>query len=100
MKFGVDTSVFENLFTAETPVKDINFEYSIPGLGKFTLPALDVSFFVDGVAYFRPIIRGFLVLLMLLFHVKQCIGFFGYDAGVVTGRSEHIAEAKKAQKEG
>ena len=74
-------------------------EYAIPGIGKFKLTVLNAEYLQQGVAYFRPIIRGFLVLLMFLFHVKQLISFFGYDAGVITGRSEHIAEAKKAQKE-
>lgn len=98
-KFGFDTSVFANLFTSESPVEDVYVNYSIPGIGQFNLKVLDASFLTQGVSYFRPIIRGFLVLLMFLFHVKQLISFFGYDAGVITGRSEHIAEAKKAQKE-
>lgn len=98
-KFGFDTSVFESLFNGVTPVEDVYMDYSIMGLGNFRLKVLDASFLTQGVYYFRPFIRGFLVLLMFLFHVKQLISFFGYDAGVITGRSEAIAEAKKAQKE-
>lgn len=98
-RFGIDTGMFESLFTSEKPVEDIYVDYSILGLGNFHLKVFDTSYFVQGVTYFRPFIRGFLVLLMLLYHVKQCISFFGYDSGVVTGRSDHIAAEKKGQRE-
>ena len=97
-KFGFDSSVFQSLFYGETPVEDVYVNYGIKGVGTFNLKVLDASFVVQGVNYFRPFIRGFLVLLMFLFHVKQVISFFGYDAGVVSGRSEAIAEANKEQK--
>jgi hypothetical protein len=93
-KFSLDTTAFETLFDNEKPVEDVTADYYIPGVGNFKLKMLDVSFFKDGVNAFRPIIRGFLVLLMLLYHVKQVIGFFGYNAGVVQGRSEWIAYNK------
>lgn len=90
MKFGVDTGFFENLFRGESAVEDVKGNYTIPGVGSFNLTFLDTRFFVQGVTYFRPFIRGFFVLLIALFHVKQLIGFFGYNAGVVQGRSDWI----------
>lgn len=99
VKFNMDFSAFENLFQTESVVSDTYVDYNIHGVGNFNLKVFDSSFFAQGVAYFRPIIRGFLVLMMLLFHVKQLIGFFGYDAGVVAGRSEHIKSARESQKE-
>ena len=99
MKFNLDVSAFENLFQGEAPVSDTYTDYEIPNVGEFHLKVFDSSFLSQGVAYFRPIIRGFLVLMMLLFHVKQLIGFFGYDSGIVAGRSEHIKSARESQKE-
>lgn len=99
MKFNLDTSAFENLFQGEAPVSDVNVNYDVPGVGNFNLKVFDSSYLAQGVGFFRPIIRGFLVLMMLLFHVKQLIGFFGYDSGVVAGRSEHIKSARESQKE-
>ena len=99
MKFNFDTDFFENLFQAETPVEDIYMDYNLPGVGNFNLKLLDKSFFVQGVTYFRPFIRGFLVLLMILYHIKQLIGFFGYDAGVVAGRSDGTEKSTKKTKE-
>lgn len=74
-------------------------DYDIPYVGEFKLKVFDAKFFVDGVEFFRPFIRGFLVLLMFLYHVRQLIGFFGYDSGVVAGRTDGIMEARKAQRE-
>lgn len=98
LKFGFDASAFKSLFQGEHAVEDVYTDYSIPGVGAFRLKLLDASFLVDGVTFFRPFIRGFLVLLMLLYHIKQVISFFGYDSGVVTGRSDYIADSKKAQR--
>lgn len=90
MKFGIDTGFFESLFQGESAVDDVEGNYNIPGVGSFNLTFLDSSYLVQGVTYFRPFIRGFLVLLMALYHIKQLLGFFGYNAGVVAGRSEWI----------
>lgn len=98
MKFNIDTGAFQGLFDGSQAVEDVFVDYSIAGVGSFNLKVLDTKFFVDGVTYFRPFIRGFIVLMMLLYHIKQVIGFFGYDSGVVTGRTEHIKSAKEGQK--
>lgn len=97
MKFGIDTGFFESLFQGESAVEDVEGNYTIPGVGAFNLTFLDASWIVQGVTYFRPFIRGFLVLLMMLYHIRQLIGFFGYNAGVVAGRSDHIEMSKKGQ---
>lgn len=94
MKFSFDTDFFESLFQAETPVEDTYADVVIPSVGTFKLKVFDKSYFVQGVTYFRPFVRGFLVLLMILYHIKQLIGFFGYDAGVVAGRQEWVSYNK------
>lgn len=94
MKFGFNTSFFENLFQSEKPVEDVYADYEISGVGNFHLKVFDTKYLIDGVTFFRPFIRGFLVLMMFLYHVKQMIGFFGYDAGVVAGRSDWIGYNK------
>ena len=94
LKFNFDTEFFENLFQSESPVTDVYVDYDVPYVGKFKFKVLDADFLVTGITYFRPFIRGFLVLLMALYNIKQLIGFFGYDAGVVAGRSEWVAYNK------
>lgn len=97
MKFTFDTDMFESLFQNESAVEDVYTDIDIPGIGEMHLKVFDKSFFVDGVTYFRPFVRGFIVLMLFLYHIKQLIGFFGFDSGVVTGRTEHIKSAKEAQ---
>lgn len=95
MKFNFNTTFFTDLFTSEKPIEDIEESYSINGLGTLNIKFLDTKYLVQGVAYFRPFIRGFLVLMMMLYHIRQLISFFGYDAGVVAGRNEEIQNARR-----
>lgn len=99
MKFSFDTDFFESLFQGESAVEDTTVDYAIPGVGSFNLKVFDSKYFVQGITYFRPFIRGFIVLLLALYNIKQLIGFFGYDAGVVTGRNDHIKSARESQRE-
>lgn len=93
-KFGLDTSYFEDLFSQEKPVEDVYAEYDVPGVGKLNFKVFDTSWFTWGINYFRPIVRGFTVLMLLFYNIRQLIGFFGYDAGVVQGRTEWITYNK------
>lgn len=99
MKFSFDTEFFEGLFQGESVVSDVYEEYEIPNVGTFNFKFFDTKFFVDGVTYFRPFIRGFLVLMLALYNVKQLLSFIRQDAGIATGKSAdmetHVAEEKK-----
>lgn len=98
MKFNLDTGVFESLFNDEQAVTDTYMDYDIMGVGTFKFKVFDSKYLVQGVEYFRPIVRGFIVLMLFLYHVRQLISFFGYDSGVVAGRSEHIKSARESQR--
>lgn len=78
---GYKTDSFEGIFDYEKPVEDVTGKYELYGVGTFNLKFMDSAYLKQGVAYFRPVIRGFLVLLMLLYNVRQLIGFFGYNSG-------------------
>lgn len=86
MKFNFNTDFFQNVLTDGAPVEDVNKDYHIHGVGTMNLKFFDSSFLYDGVEYFRPFIRGFLVLLMAFYNVKQVLSFIRQDAGVVTGK--------------
>lgn len=89
IKVGLsDFSAFYNLFDAERPVEDIKENYKIPGVGTFNFTFLDTSFLKDGVAYFRPFIRGFIILLCFFFNIRQLVGFFGYSSGDIQKMNE------------
>ena len=90
MKFNFDTDFFKGLFTGEQPVKDVNTDYYLPGVGTLNLKIFDTKYLIDGVTFFRPFIRGFLVLLMALYNIKQVLGFIRQDAGIVTGKAVDI----------
>lgn len=98
-QFNFDTEFFENILTDGTPVQDVDEEYSIPGLGTLQLKFLDTKYLYQGVEYFRPFIRGFLVLLLGFFNIKMLLGFIRQDAGVVTGKAVDMEmKARKSDK--
>lgn len=111
MKFGFDTDFLGDLFTGAEAVEDVYVDYNIPNVGGFNLKVFDSTYLIKGVEYFRYIIRGVIALWIVLYHIRQLISFFGYDAGMIAGRSDvmqqnlagqwkSINEAKKAKKGG
>lgn len=100
MKFGIGGAgdALTGLFDGERPVEDIEGNYTLANGHSYNLKFLDTKFLVDGIEYFRPFIRGFLVLLMLLYHVRQLIGFFGHDSGVVAGKTDYENVARHIQR--
>ena len=86
VKFNFDTDFFTGLFNTETPVEDITTQYHIHGVGNFNLKLLDTKYFVQGVEFFRPFIRGVLVLFMGFYNVRMGLSFIRQDAGVVSGK--------------
>lgn len=95
MKFSFDTEFFDTLFDDERPVTDIFADYNIVGVGSFNFKFLDTQFLYDGVTYFRPFIRGFIVLLLAFYNVRMVLSFIRQDAGVVAGKGEDIQAGKK-----
>lgn len=81
MKFNLDWGVFESLFNNESAVEDVEADYVIPGLGSFNLKFFDATFFVHGISFFRPFIRGFIVLLLLIYNIHHGLKLFGGDSG-------------------
>ena len=98
-KFNFDTTAFESLFTDEKPVEDFEIDYTIPNVGDFHFTVLEADWLQWGVEQLRPYLKGFIVLMLMLYNIRQLIGFFGYNSGVVAGRSEHIQSSIKKQGE-
>lgn len=74
---------------SEQPVTDVKGEYNINGLGTMEITFLKADYLQQGVDFFRPFIRGFIVLLLLLYHYKQILTFIGQDPTIA-----HNAERK------
>ena len=95
-KFGFDTSFFEDVLSEDgKPVTDIEGDYNIPGVGNMKLKFFDTKYLVQGVEYFRPFIRGFIVLLMAFYNIKMLLSFIRQDAGVVTGKAVNMGGKKE-----
>lgn len=94
-KFGFDTGFMETLFNGEEPVEDIYGNYYVSGVGTLKLKFFDSTFIHQGVSYFRPFIRGFLVLLMALYNIRMVLSFIRQDAGVVAGKAVRMSSKEE-----
>ena len=77
----------DNLFDKSAKPTDVTADYTIHGVGTMTLPFANYKFLADGVNFFRPYIRGLLVLLLFLFNVRQLMSLFGLSTGEIVGYS-------------
>lgn len=66
----------------EEAVPDEKGNYTIPGVGTFNFTFFDASFLKQGVETFRPLLRGFIVLLLLLYVYREIMAFIGIDPNI------------------
>lgn len=83
-KLGIDIYDMDNLFSASSAPGDVEATYD-GGLWTYSGKFVDFSWVIQGVDYFRPYIRGFIVLLLVFFNVRQALSMFGLSSGEITG---------------
>lgn len=78
----------------EKDIADISSNYDIPGVGSFKFTFFDASYLKDGIEFFRPIIRGFITLLLLFYNYRQVLSFIGQDPTIAHNAMENYNEHK------
>lgn len=81
-KFGIDFD-FTSLSAAERDISKQSATFTFAGMS-FTSAVFDPWALLDAVAEFRPYIRGFVVLMLLLYVINQVFKLLG-SAGIVGG---------------
>lgn len=81
-KLGITAYDLDGLFSSSSAPADIEASYD-GGLWKYTGKFVDMSWVVSGVEHFRPYIRGFIVLLLLFYNVRQALSMFGLSSGEI-----------------
>lgn len=83
----------------ELPASDIEENYNIYGVGTLKLKFLDTTYLAQGVERFRPVIRGFVVLLLVLYNYYQVLSFLGQDPRIashdINSAQEHMKGKEK-----
>lgn len=86
------------LFDREVAPEDVTEEYNLPGVGNLQLKFFETDFLISGVALMRPYIRGFLVLLLILFVWRQVMTLIGQDPGIAHHAYGDYKEWKEGEK--
>ena len=86
-RLGITMYNLDNLFDKSAKPADVVANYTIHGLGTMSLPFANYKFLADGVNFFRPFIRGLIVLLLFIFNVRQLMSLFGLSTGEIVGYS-------------
>lgn len=81
-KFGFQEFNLNALTDTSSTPQNITHGYRLyyGGMNKYTF--FDTKYLIMGVEYFRPFIRGFIVLLLIFYNVKNFLSFIGHDIGV------------------
>ena len=98
-QLGMDFTVLDRLFDRELAPEDVTEEYERTGVGTLKLKFFDSDYLIKGVAYFRPYIRGFIVLLLVLFSWQQIMSFIGQDPGIAHHAKENYEKWKNGDSE-
>ncbi len=94
--FNVDALAFLKDSITESEVEDVVANYNFFGIGNLNLKFLDTSVLVQAVEYFRPILRGFTALMLMLYNFRQTLSFIGQEGAVSAG----LANKSITNKEG
>lgn len=86
-RLGITMYNLDNLFEDSAAPLDVKANYNIHGVGTMNLPFANYKFLADGVNFFRPFIRGLIVLLLFIFNVRQLMSMFGLSTGEIIGYS-------------
>ena len=70
--FGIDSYDISNIFGTETEIADQQGTISI-GDYEFTGTVFSVKYLTRAISTFRPVIRGFLVFLLVLYNINQLL---------------------------
>lgn len=70
--FGIDSYDISNIFGTETEISDQQGTISIGGY-EFTGTVFSVKYLTRAISTFRPVIRGFLVFLLVLYNINQLL---------------------------
>lgn len=81
------TDKFINMFKGERFIEDIHVGLSLPYIGSFNFKIIEAKYVNDGVQYFRSILRGWVILMMLLYHLNELFSFIGQRQATVSGSS-------------
>ena len=98
--FGLSSDSLNVLLenTSEAPVQDIEGDYNFGLAGKLKLKFFDTSALIQGVDSFRPLIRGFTVLMLLFFVFKQVLTLIGQDPGMYSRAHDEASNHSKGDK--
>lgn len=95
-KLGFDTGdlyALENI--GAEAITDTTGSYTISGVGTFNLTFLDTSFLKQGIEFFRPLLRGFIVLMLLLYNYKQILTLIGQDPNIAHNAQQNYQSWKE-----
>lgn len=81
-KTGIHIFDLNTIVNGSSPPSDIEGSYN-GGLWSYTGKFVDFTFLITAVNHFRPYIRGFLVLLLAIFNVRQFLSIFGLSSGEI-----------------
>lgn len=84
--FGIDSYDISNIFGTETEIADQQGTISIGGY-EFTGTVFSVKYLTRAISTFRPVIRGFIVFLLILYNINQ---FFALIRQAPIGFGTHL----------
>ena len=75
-KFGLNSYDLSGIIGTESEISNHSGTVNICGY-EISATFLDVSYLIKGINTFRPYIRGFVALLLILYNINQLLGFIG-----------------------
>lgn len=75
-----------NIFKGERFIEDVNVGLSLPYVGSVNFKIIESKYVNDAIQTFRNVIRGFLILMVMFYHLNELFTFIGQRQATVSER--------------
>ena len=87
-----------SIFQGEKFIEDVEAGLSLPYIGSFEFKVIEAKYVNKGIEVFRAVIRGWIILMLLFYHLNEFFAFIGQRYATVHSQEAYAYKAAQTRK--
>lgn len=89
-----------SIFQGEKFIEDVNVDLSLPYVGSVSFKIIESKYVNKGIEAFRAVIRGWIILMVMFYHINEFLSFIGQKEAFKGSRAYKDWSADKVDRKG